>query len=304
VASSGRKRILRGRSISTNQSRTKKIDQDKKKVGLGRVPANYFVGGPTADAGILGIGNLKPRPIQALEYQEITNNKNRPVFSSRTVKKYSYFFVRYDNIYTAFAIAGYLNAFVVVETLSPETPNTISYLLGRPLRNITPLTLEQYETGTFNHPKYINDDGTPLVIPYASISLLKQKTSGRLDDINIGYPNFDSTPSPVSVSKGPLPAPPIVDFKTGTGATGSVTIPVGGTVYFIDSSVSSPPTIRPTAWNWYFGATGASSASPTGSSARAQIVTFGQTGYYTVTLTASNLAGTGDKTKTNFVYVI
>ena len=98
MASSGRKRILRGRSISTNQSRTKKIDQDKKKVGLGGVPANYFISGPTAAAGILGIGNLKPRPIQALEYQEITNNRNRPVFSSRTVKKYSYFFVRYENI--------------------------------------------------------------------------------------------------------------------------------------------------------------------------------------------------------------
>ena len=304
MANSGRKRIVRGTRVSTNQSRTKKIDQSKKKLGLGNVPVNYFAGGTTGPAGILGLGLLKPRPIQAVEYQAVTNSVNRPVLSSNTVKKFSYFFVRYDNIYTAYSVAGYLNSFVVVETLSPQTIGSVAHMLGRPQRNITPLTLEQYETESFEHPKYINDDGTPLIIRYASISLLKQKTPGRLDNVNIGYPDFDSTPSPVSVTKGPLPAPPIVDFKTGTGATASVTIAVGATVYFVDNSIANPVTIRPTSWNWYFGATGASAASPTGSIQRAQLVTFGQTGTYTVTLTASNLAGTGAKTKTNFVTVV
>jgi PKD repeat protein len=120
-----------------------------------------------------------------------------------------------------------------------------------------------------------------------------------LDNVPIGYPNFDSTPSPISTSQGPFPSAPIVNFTTATGATSGVSISAGGTVYFVDASVQSPSAYRPLGWTWNFGAT----ASPTGSTDRKQIVTYGATGVYSVTLTAYNAGGTGSKTKSTFVTV-
>jgi PKD repeat protein len=78
-----------------------------------------------------------------------------------------------------------------------------------------------------------------------------------------------------------------------------VNIIAGGTVYFVDRSPWEPASIRPLNWLWDFGLT----ASPTGSSTRTQIVEYGSTGSYTVTLTAWNPGGTGSKTKIGYVTV-
>ena len=83
------------------------------------------------------------------------------------------------------------------------------------------------------------------------------------------------------------------------GATLSVQIVPGGTVSFKDTSVMSPWQFAPTGWIWSFGAT----ASPTGSILQNPVVTYGVTGTYTVTLTASNAAGSTAKTKIGFVIV-
>jgi hypothetical protein len=297
LAQSGRKRILRATRAATPQSSEKKINQDKKKVGLGNVPSTYFTPGSTG--GIFGIGLLKPRPNSTQDYTAITNSQGRNVYSNKTIAKFTYFFLKYDNIYTPIR-DGKLYTFAVIITLSPQSINSVAMMLGKPIRNLTPLSLKQYEEGSFSHPTYVNQNGVPLTFRYAEIPVIVQKTPGRLDNVPLGYPNFDSTPSPISTSQGPLPSPPIVNFATATGATGGVTITAGGTVYFVDASVQTPSAYRPLGWIWDFGAT----ASPTGSSSRSQIVTYGATGVYSVTLIAFNEGGTGSKTKPTFVTVI
>jgi hypothetical protein len=292
VAKSNRRRIIRS---TTSQSQTKKINEQKRTYGLTNVPSTYFSSGATG--GLLPFGKLKPRTDVGQEYLNVTNNKNRPVLSQKTLAKYTYFFVEYDNIYTP-RFDGYLYAFAVIKMLTPTTAQSAAMMLGKPQKKVTGLTETAYLESSFQHPKYTDELGNPLLFRYSEVALLTQKTPGRLDNIALGYPNFDSTPAPVSTVKGPIPAPPIVNFSTATGAT-SVSIATGGTVYFVDNSVWNPPSLRPTGWNWDFGAT----ASPTGSTTRTQIVAYPTAGVYSVTLTAYNLAGTGAKTYSSFVTV-
>lgn len=298
MALSRRQRILRTSSTSTNQSRTQKLNQEKKKLGLGNVPANYFETGATGNMGIFGFGPLKPRPNRNQDYQNVTDSKGRTVISSKTVANFSYFFVNYGNIFTP-RTDGYLDSFVVIKTVSPTTRESVSTMMGVSSDKVTPLTEKGYLTGSFTHPKYTNQNGSPLRIRYASITILDQKTAGRLDDIGIGYPNFDSTPSTVSSTRGPIPSRPVVNFTSVTGATASVTVQAGGTVYFVDASVWNPASIRPENWLWSFGTGG----TPSTSSSRNQIVKYPNPGNYTVQLTAWNFAGTGSKIKTGFVTV-
>lgn len=285
----------------TPSSNTQKINEEKKALGLTSVPSTYFL--PSNDnpdtKGLLGIGLLKPRINTPDDFQPLTTNKGTPLYSLGTVQTYTYFFVTYNNIFEP-RLEGRIYAFVVVKMLSPSTSKDVATFLGISLDKVTPLTLTQYENDSFTHPKYVNQDGQLIQFRYAEVPILRQKTPGRLDNVPIGYPDFDSTPNTVLVRKGPYPQAPIVDFATATGATSSVTISAGGTVYFVDVSVMNPPTVRPLAWIWNFGAT----ASPTGSTAQNQIVTYATPGSYTVTLTATNAGGTGSKTKTNFVNVI
>ena len=212
-----------------------------------------------------------------------------------------------------------------------------------------------------------------MSIRYAEIPIIKQKTPGRLDNIPLGYPDFDSTPDGVITRKGPIPTPPYTNFTwenkppdyvsvpgaTSNGSTINVvttrgltsgmyilittpgvgtladntkvisilnnkqftvspapsvtlsgtknvitgtlpaTIATGGSVRFMDDSVKNPWQFAPTGWNWVFGP----SASPTGSTGKNPLVTYGTAGNYTVTLTASNASGSTTKTKTNFVIV-
>jgi len=285
----------------TPSNNTKKINEEKKALGLTSVPSTYFL--PSSDnpetKGLLGIGLLKPRVNTPDDFQPILTNKGTPSYSLSTVQTYIYFFVTYNNIFEN-RVDGKIYSFVVVKMLSGSTTKDVAVYLGLSVNAVTPLTLTQYQNDSFTHPKYVNQDGEPLSLRYAEVPILRQTTPGRLDNVPIGYPDFDSTPNTVLVRRGPYPQAPIVDFATATGATSSVTISAGGTVYFVDISVMSPPTIRPLSWSWNFGAT----ASPTGSTAQNQIVSFSTPGSYTVTLTATNAGGTGSKTKTNFVNVI
>ena len=170
---------------------------------------------------------------------------------------------------------------------------------GYQITVIGSLTLEIYNTGSFIHPTYTNSSGDPLSIRYAETPILKQVTPGRIDDTPIGYPDFDSTPDGVIAKKGPIASAPYTNFTSATGLTSSVTIVPGGTVGFKDTSPFLPFNAGPTGWNWNFGAT----ASPTGSILQNPIITYGVTGIYSVTLTASNSTGATTFTRTNFINV-
>lgn len=301
------RKIIRGRQtigsdkiriVPTPRQEVKDIDDSKNTIPqLISVPATSFVPS-TSGSGILGIGLLKPRPqIREIYPQDTVSPKNIPVISSPST--YSYFFVEYPNMNVQIGIDGKLISFSVIVTLSPMSVKTCSELLGVSDTKITPLSKAQYESDSFSHPYYINDSNSALQIRYSEVAILRQVTPGRLDNIPIGYPDFDSTPDGVTSRKGPIPTPPYTDFSNSTGATSSVTIVPGGTVAFIDTSVRSPWQFAPTGWTWEFGA----SANPTGSTSQNPIVEYGATGTYTVTLTASNAAGSTTKTKDNFVIV-
>lgn len=327
----------------------------------------------TKQMGIFGVGLLAPRTNIPNEYlTNVVSPRNIPVVSKVTTS--TYFFIIYDNPNIArVTIESTVKSFAVIETLNPCTVRDCSEMLRLHYTNITAISESDYLTGFFEHPTYCNDSGYPLQIRYAEIPIIKQKTPGRLDNIPLGYPNFDSTPDGVITRQGPVPTPPYTNFSysgspneyisyPGTTSSGStiyvsstigltagmyLTITTqgvgtlspntkvisvldigrftvspsplvqlsgknnvvtgilpakiipGGTVQFSDTSVRNPWQFAPTGWKWTFGP----SASPTGSTGRNPLVTYGATGIYSVTLTASNQSGATTKTKTNFIIV-
>ena len=267
---------------------------------MNNIPVNYFDPN-TLGAGLLGTGLLRPNPADVNSYEAQTNPLGKPVYNTKMQNKASYFFVEYHNSNTS-NLQATLMSFVVIKTLSAVTVNEVKKMLGNSYVTVTALSRTQYDENSFSHPTYLNDSNEPLQIRYAEIPIQIQRTPGRLDNVPVGSPSFDSTPDGVTTRVGPVPTPPYTDFATATGATLSVQIIPGGTVHFVDTSVRSPWQFAPTGWVWNFGGIGAS-ASPTGSTAQNQIVAYGATGVYTVTLTASNAAGSTTKTKTGFVIV-
>lgn len=281
--------------LSSKQKQDQIAKENSKIVGLNKIPVNLFEEN-SSGKGLLGTGKLKERPKLPTPFKDKINLQGKPILNE--IAKFSYFFVKYDN-QNGTGISAFLKNFVVVKTLSPMSTVDFSQMSGYNISNITSLTLSEYNTGSFSHPKYVNSSGSPLSLLYSEISILNQKTPGRLDDTPIGYPNFDSTPNTVSSKKGPLPSAPYTNFSTATGSISTVTIVPGGTVGFKDTSPYLPSNAGPTGWSWDFGAT----ASPTGSTSQNPTVTYGVTGIYTVTLTASNSTGSRSFTRTNFINV-
>lgn len=278
------------------RQKTAEIKKSKDSVPeLINIPSNYF-DADTIGYGLLGTGLLKPRLNVAVEYASDTTVKGNPLLA--TPQTYSYFFVEYNNS-NIMGIGDLQKSFVVILTLSPITPKNCSEMLGTAIKTITGINESVYLNGSFYHPTYVNDNGTPLQFRYAEIPIIRQRTPGRLDNIPIGYPDFDSTPDGVTNVVGPQPSAPYPNFISSTGATASVSISAGGTVQFIDATTKTPWQIAPTGWYWEFGST----ASPTGSTAQNPLVTYGTIGLYSVTLTASNATGASTITKSNFVIV-
>jgi PKD repeat protein len=280
----------------TPKQRTDQIDKNKvTKPGLQNIPANYFVPG-TKNLGISGVGLLKPVPVFPQQFNPETNSLGKPVLQSKNLTKWVYFFIESNN-QNVNVLEGLIKSFAIVRTLYPTTLKEVAFMLGSSYKNITGLTLQQYETGSFSHPSYINDDNLPFQIRYAEIPIFIQRTPGRLDNVPLGSPSFDTTPDGVTTRQGPIPTPPYTNFATSTGVTTSVFPAIGATVSFRDTSVRSPWQFAPTGWYWEFGNT----ASPTGSTAQNPIVLYPSGGSFTVTLTASNAAGSTTLTRPGFV---
>ena len=282
----------------TKKQRNQAIEVNKSTIsGMNNIPVNYF-DPATIGMGLLGTGLLRPSNNAVYDYAGVNNSLGKPTFSTKRINSWTYFFVEYNNQNTS-NLQATLKSFVVIKTLSTMPTNSVKKMLGNTYKSVKGITKLQYGDDSFPHPTYLNDSNEPLQIRYAEIPIQIQRTSGRLDDVPIGSPSFDSTPDGVTTRQGPIATPPYTNFATATGATSSVTIIPGGTVSFKDTSVMSPWQFAPTGWAWNFGAT----ASPTGSTGQNQMVTYGVTGTYTVTLTASNAAGSTAKTKTAFVIV-
>lgn len=283
------------KETSSRQKQNEIAKENSKIVGLNKIPITSFEEN-TSGEGLLKTGKLKPRIKYPITYEPETNKLGKPSFIRPL--KYDYFFIKFDSP-NGVGIASTVKNFIVVKVLNSMSTVQFTEISGYPISNITPLTLKDYTEGSFNHPKYINESGNPLSIRYAEIPILIQKTPGRIDDTPIGYPDFDSTPDRVATRKGPLGSAPYTNFTSATGLTSSVTVIPGGTVSFKDTSPFLPFNIGPTGWSWNFGAT----ASPTGSTAQNPTVTYGTTGTYSVTLTASNSSGSTSFTRTNFIIV-
>jgi hypothetical protein len=282
-----------------SRSQNLKITKEElTKLGLNSVQAT-MIEPNTQGQGLLGIGYLKPLPDVPIDYQAITNSKGNPVYSKTTVQTYSIFFAQYENTYIP-AGDEKLYSFVVVRTLNPITSSDCARQLGMKQVNVYGLTLEQYETGTFEHPVYLNQNNEPLTFNFVDVPIILQTVPGRLDNVPIGAPNFPLTPNRIASQIGMLPQPPYPNFVTSYGQTGGTAISSGGTVGFRDASLRVPTTVQPTAWLWNFG----TSASPTGSTAQnPSSVAYGSTGSFSVTLTAYNANGYNTITKQNFVIV-
>jgi hypothetical protein len=284
-------------------SRQKNLQINRRDLDAKGLPgvASTLIVPETQGEGLLKVGKLAPLPIRVPDYQTVTNLKGNPVVAVSTVKTYEYLFVQYENTYIP-AGDEKLYSFAVVIPLQPMTVNECASQLGVLAKNVTGLTESQYETASFQHPVYTNQNNTPLVIRYAEVPVVLQTVPGRLDNVPLGYPNFIYSKSPITTQNGPVPSPPLPNFVTSQGNTGATAISIGGTVGFVDASVRNPYSWRPTAWSWNFGGTGAS-AGATGLTAQNPTVSFIVAGTYTVSLTASNANGSNSVTKTNFVTV-
>ena len=255
----------------------------------------------TQGEGLLGIGYLKPLPVAQQSFVPETNSKGNPVVSLTTVQTYLLFFVQYENTYIPTGDEK-LYSFAVARAIVPISVLDCAMQLGVKDTNVRGLTQSEYETGTFEHPVYLNQNNEPLTFRYVEVPVVVQTTPGRMDNVPLGAPNFPLTPNFIASQQGLLPHPPYPDFITSGGQTGATAISLGGTVHFLDASLRVPTTVQPTSWIWDFGGTGAC-AGGTGLTAQNPIVSFGATGFYTVTLTASNSNGSNSITKSNFVTV-
>lgn len=284
-------------------SRNKNLQINRKNLddlGLPGVASTLIVP-DTQGEGLLKIGKLRPLPIKPLSYEEKTNDKNKPVIGVETANTYRFLFVQYENSYIP-AGDEKLYSFAVVIPLQPMTVNECAVQLGVLVNNVTGLNQTQYETSSFNHPVYTNQNNLPLSVRYVEVPVVLQTVPGRLDNVALGYPNFPLSRSTVTEQQGYLPSPPATDFITSQGNTGGTSIGIGGTVHLIDAS--APVYVwKPTSWNWEFSPSTGASAGPTGLTAQNPIVTFVSLGSYTITLTASNSSGSNAITKTNFVTV-
>ena len=86
----------------------------------------------------------------------------------------------------------------------------------------------------------------------------------------------------------PTPTPPVANFTASP-----TTVQKGGTVRFTDTSTGSP-----TAWSWTF-----TGGTPSSSTAQNPSVVYNTAGTYSVTLRATNSAGSNTVTKSNFITV-
>jgi PKD repeat protein/agmatine/peptidylarginine deiminase len=109
-------------------------------------------------------------------------------------------------------------------------------------------------------------------------------TSGRTSE----HP-FIGAPDPHVFTVGMPPQPPVAEFTAD-----NTSIIEGQSIQFTDQSTNNP-----TQWSWSF-----PGGTPSGSTVQHPIVTYDTQGMYSVTLTASNSAGSDTETKVDYITVL
>ena len=144
-------------------SRNKNLQVTKselKKKGLPGVQAT-MIEPDTQGLGLLGIGLLKPLPVASTEFIPETNSKGNPVVSLSSVQTYNLFFAQYENTYIPVGDEK-LYSFVIVRTLNPISSIECATQLGMKQSNVYGITQSQYESGSFQHPYYLNQNKKKL----------------------------------------------------------------------------------------------------------------------------------------------
>ncbi|MCB0805660.1 MAG: choice-of-anchor J domain-containing protein [Bacteroidales bacterium] len=135
--------------------------------------------------------------------------------------------------------------------------------------------------------EYVNDFGTasPSITNLNGYSLVVVVRARN--DNNQHYHRFDN----VVVAGTPISNPPVADFTVD-----DATPEVGQTISFTDLSSNNP-----TSWNWSFNPSTITFVGGTDQYSQNPQVTFDASGNYSVTLTATNVVGSDDETKSGYV---
>jgi PKD repeat protein len=115
---------------------------------------------------------------------------------------------------------------------------------------------------------------------------------GGTPNCNTTYNKVNNNTWIVTVHYTPgTPVPPVANFTAN-----DVTPAVGQTVTFTDASTNAP-----TSWSWSFSPNTITYVGATNSTSQNPQVQFNNSGYYTVTLLATNSSGSDAETKTNYI---
>ena len=121
-----------------------------------------------------------------------------------------------------------------------------------------------------------------------------QFSAGGFYTVTLTVTNYVGSDSETKVDYISVVEPPVADFTVDNNAP-----PIGSTVYFYDLSTNDPMS-----WSWSFDPATVSYVGGTSSTSQDPEVQFNSGGLYTVTLTASNSAGSDDEEKVDYISVL
>lgn len=194
-------------------------------------------------------------------------------------------------------ISGYLNSTWInatVTTLSNPVPQPppVAAFSGTPVSGTSPLTVTFTDSSTGNPTSWSWTFGDNSTVNATQKNPVHRYNSSGVYTVKLTVTNT-TTGSNTTMKSNYITVttpivPPVASF-TGTPLNGSAPL----TVRFTDSSTNTP-----TSWNWNFG-----DGNTINSTAKNPVHTYLSNGIYTVSLTATNAAGSDTKTKTSYVIV-
>ncbi len=194
-----------------------------------------------------------------------------------------------DSVYKNLMGSKYTDSFPLVDPNSPEPVLPVAAFSSNISSGSSPLVVSfaDKSTGTPSTWKWNFGDGTYSTSknPVHTYSAAGNYTVSLTVSSNAGT-NTATKSNYIKVTANNTTQKPVVSFW-GSRTSGTAPLTLG----FTDASTGTP-----TAWNWSFG-------DGTYSTVQGPRHTYSKEGNYTVTLTASNAAGSGMKTRTDYIKV-